>query len=120
MLSDPQSVIINTSTIALPAISRGSDASLYRTMDTTWGEVKFTVSHQYKARNRVSARVDITKFVTSVTSNVLSVPVSASAYIVLDRLVDYTSDTDSAYLLKAVANWLLAGTNAAKIAAGET
>ena len=90
MLADPQTVIINTSTLSLPAVSRGLDASVYRILsDATWGEVKFTVSHQYKSRTRKSVRLDVTKFVTSVTSNSNSIPVSASCYIVLDTMEDY-------------------------------
>lgn len=120
MLADPQSVIINTTTLSLPAIARSETSSTYRVQDATYGDVKFTVSHQYKSRSRISARVDLTKFVTNYGDANNTFPLSASCYVVVDSLSAYTTDAERSYYLKALANWLLAGTNALSIAGGQT
>lgn len=122
MFSDPQALIVNTTTLSLPAISRGTDSSVYRYTDTAAAAVyTFTVSHQFKKRNRFSVRMDINRVVTDPLVPANSVPASASVYTIIDLPVDQTiTDVDAGYYLTALRTWLATSTNGTRVIGGET
>lgn len=122
MFSDPQSLIANATTISLPAISRGDDSSVYSGADATLGyNVKFTIGHQYKTRSRITSRVDCSAVVTDPLVPAQSTNMSFSVYIVVDLPANGTQNlTNTGYYVKALAAWLAASTNTARMLAGET
>lgn len=121
MFSDPQSVTVNVTAVSVPAISRGTDTSAYSATDATYGDIKFTVSHQFKKRNRVVVRLDAQKIVTDPLIPAQSIPASCSAYFVMDFPDGgVISNADVVYYGKAVTTWLTTSTNMARVVAGET
>lgn len=121
MFSDPQSLILNASTISVPATGRGVDSSIYEATDSTWGDLKFTVSHQVRTRNRMVARIDVNKLSSDPLVYQGTVAASMSAYFVLDfPLAQYFTDAEIVYYGKGLTTWLAASTNMARLVAGET
>lgn len=109
-------------TASLPAISRGSDTSVYQATDSGSPEVtrKVTVGHQFKRRNRVTIRLDSSKVVPDALTPANSSLVSMSGYIVMDSpAVGWTDDEiaqETLYLLQTFGN----ATALSRVVNGET
>lgn len=118
MFADPQSITYATVAKSLPAISRGDGQSEYRLNDS--GTVyHLTLSHQFKARNRVVIRLRRDAYASDPvvpTSNVLA---SATCSFTCDfPNVGYTA-TDVSNLAQALVDWL-SDANLLKMINGET
>jgi len=118
MFTDPQSVTINSVATSLPKVSSGTNASEYKTAD---GLAKLAISSQYGKRVRRMVRLDSSKIAADPLSAGQSLPVSMSAYLVVDvPLVGYTN-AEQKYIVDALSGWLTAssGANVTKVLGGE-
>jgi hypothetical protein len=79
--TDPLSVTISGSTIALPRISTGDDESEYASND---GNTHVVASHTYGKRTRRVVRIDSSKIAADVFKPAENVKVSMSHYWVWD------------------------------------
>jgi len=119
MLADPQSVTYATVAKSLPAVGRNDTQSEYR-LDNGDGTVyDLIVSHQFKARNRVVARLRRDTIVTNPLNTATSVAASATATFTLDFPAGILTSTDAQALGKALVGWLT-DANILKMANGET
>lgn len=85
-LTDPQSIKIAETTTSLPRVNTGNFSSQYEAAD---GTVTLKLSTQESSRKRHVIRVDVEKITEDPFSGD-NVPVSMSAYLVIDRpLVGY-------------------------------
>lgn len=80
-LTDPQTVTISGTPIALPRTSVDSDESEYTSGD---GLVQLTVSHSYGKRNRRVARIDHAKITSDPFKPTENVRVGMAVYTVFD------------------------------------
>jgi hypothetical protein len=124
MLSDPQSLVLNASTLSVPAIGRSLDSSVYKATSAIsgiTGDVSFSVSHQFKRRNRYVVRIDYTTNTADPFIPANYVRASASVYLVIDTVNDNTiSNTTVGYMVAGLAAWLTTGSNAANVVLGNT
>jgi hypothetical protein len=79
--TDPLSVTISGSTVALPRISVGDDRSEYQSGD---GLIRLTASHDYGKRTRRMLRIDTSKLTADPFKPAENVRVSMSNYSVFD------------------------------------
>jgi len=79
--TDPQSVTISGSTIALPRVSSGQNTSKYQSAD---GLVDLVASHTYGRRTRRVLRLDHSKITADPFIPAQNRKVSMSNYIVFD------------------------------------
>jgi len=118
VFTDPQSVTINAVATSLPRVSSGANTSTYKTAD---GLVAFAISSQYGKRVRRMVRLDSSKIATDPLAAGQSIPVSMSAYLVVDiPLIGY-SNAEQKYYVDALTGWLTAssGANVTKVLGGE-
>jgi hypothetical protein len=117
MFADPQSITVNAVAQSMPAISRGTDTSLYMKDD---GSFKLTVAHQYKAeRSRYTVRVDATKISADPLTTANNRVYSQSVYLVIDKPVVGYSNAEAQQLASALTLWLTSA-NILKVLGGET
>lgn len=118
MFTDPQTVTYAAAVKSLPAISRGETQSVYKLNDT--GVVyDLTMSHQFKARNRVNVRLRRDAFASDPFTPANSILASMTASMTLDfPSVGYTA-ADATALGKALVAFLTDAT-LLKLANGET
>lgn len=120
MLADPQSVTYATVAKSLPAVGRNDTSSEYRLDDASNSVVyDLTVSHQFKARNRVVARLRRDSIVTNPLNTATSVAASMTATFTLDFPPGILTSVDAQNLGNALVAWLTSG-NILKMANGET
>jgi hypothetical protein len=122
MFADPESLVVNTTTLSLPAISRGPDSSVYSYFDSSAQVTyNFTLQHTYASRNRFVCRLDVQAVVTDPLIPANSVPASASVYLTVNAPTGKViTDANLTFYLKAIAAWLTTSTNGARLIAGET
>ncbi|DAD51278.1 coat protein [ssRNA phage Gerhypos.4_41] len=118
MFADPQSVTYATVAKSLPAIGRAESQSEYR-LDDSGTVYDLTVSHQFKNRNRVVARLRRDTVVTNPLSSSNNIAASATATFTLDFPTSGLSTTDAQNLGNALVGWLTSA-NILKMANGET
>ncbi len=107
--SDPQSITISGSAKSMPRISSGNNSGQFATSDQL---TKLSVSHTYGKRVRHMIRVDDSKIATDPLLAGQSVPVSMSAYLVVDvPLVGYDQAQQKA-VADALVAYLTASTGA--------
>lgn len=118
MFADPQSVTYSSVAKSLPKIGSGPDASEYKLNDS--GVVyDLVLSHQFKARNRVVARLRRDAYAADALRPEQNVLASMTASFTLDfPSVGYTV-ADAQALGNALVAWLTS-TNLLKLANGET
>lgn len=118
MFSDPQSVTYATVAKSLPAISRGDSQSVYQLNDA--GVIyTLTLSHQFKARNRVVARLQRDASVTDPIVPAQNIRASMTATMTIDfPTVGYTL-SDAQAIGKCLVGFLTDST-LLKLAGGET
>ncbi len=117
MYADPQSVTVSTVAKSLARTGMAIDAGKFGTSD---GAYVLSISHSSGRRNQHRARLDSNKIVTDPYSTDRNLPVSVSAYVVLDAPTVGYSTTELADQLIALADWIKSGSNAAKLAASES
>lgn len=118
MFADPQSVTYAAAAKSLPAIGRGDSQSEYKLNDS--GVVySLTLSHQFKTRNRVVARLRRDSAVTDPLIPAQNIQASMSATFTMDFPTAGLSTTDAQSLGKALVAWL-SDANLLKMANGET
>lgn len=119
MFADPQSVTYATVSKSLPAIGRTDTQSEYRLDDGAGTVYDLTLSHQFKARNRVVARLRRDSIVTNPLNTATSVAASMTATFTIDFAPGVLVAADARDLGKALVSWL-SDTNLLKMANGET
>jgi hypothetical protein len=118
MFTDPQSVTINGVATSMPRVSSSANQSTYKTADQL---TQFALSSQYGRRVRRMARLDSSKIAADPLTAGQSLPVSMSAYLVVDvPLVGYTI-AEQKYYVDALTGWLTltSGSNVTKLLGGE-
>jgi hypothetical protein len=118
VLADPQSITYAAAAKSLPAVGRSDSASEYKLNDS--GTVyDLTVSHQFKTRNRVVARLRRDSAVTDPLIPAQNILASMTASFTMDFPTAGLSATDAQSLAKALVAWLTDAT-LLKLANGET
>lgn len=107
--ADPQSVTINGSAKTLPRISSGANSGSFATADQL---DKLSVSHAYGKRVRHLIRLDDSKIATDPLTAGQSIPVSMSAYLVVDVPTVGYSQAEQKYVVDALTAYLTASTGA--------
>lgn len=118
MFSDPQSVTYAAVAKSLPAISRGESQSVYALNDTGVGYT-LTLSHQFKTRNRVVARLQRDSSVTDPIIPAQNIRASMTATFTMDFPNAGLTTADAQALGKALVGFLSDAT-LLKLAGGET
>lgn len=90
--TDPQSITISGTTIALPRTSVGDDESEYSSAD---GLTKLSANHSYGRRTRRVLRIDTAKVAADPFKPAENVEVSMSLYMVFDLPVAGYSNTEA-------------------------
>lgn len=116
MYADPQSVTINTVAQSLPRIGSSLNQGQYKIAD---GSYVLTISHSQGRRIQHRVRLDNSKVITDPLATDRNLPVSMSAYLVVDVPIVGYSVGDMGYQITGLADWLKAGTNTAKLVGGE-
>lgn len=115
--ADPQSITVNAVPKSLPRISAGESQSVYKTADD---EFQMRISHQKtKTRVRRMVRID-QKVVAADPLTAENTYQTAGVYIVVDEPEFGFTDTVLGYLVTALKDWVVAGTNTAKLLGSET
>ncbi|DAD50255.1 coat protein [ssRNA phage Gerhypos.4_35] len=118
MFSDPQVVTYAAAAKSLPAISRGDAQSEYKLNDS--GVIyDLTIAHQFKARNRVSARLRRDSYASDPLAPASNVLASATVSFVIDFPNVGVTGTDAQSLAKALIGFLT-DANVLKMVNGET
>lgn len=118
MFADPQSVTYATVAKSLPAIGRTDLQSEYKLNDA--GVVyDLTLSHQFKARNRVVARLRRDSFVADPVTPTQNLLASATVSFTIDFPNVGLAPADAQSLAKALVGWLT-DANILKLVNGET
>jgi len=118
MFADPQSVTYATVAKSLPAIGRTDAQSEYR-LDDSGTVYDLTISHQFKARNRVVARLRRDAVVANPLNPTTNIVAGATATFTMDFPSSGLTTTDAQNLGNALVAWLTSG-NILKMANGET
>ncbi|DAD51748.1 TPA_asm: coat protein [ssRNA phage Gerhypos.4_37] len=118
MFADPQSVTYATVAKSLPAIGRTDSQSEYR-LDDSGTVYDLTISHQFKTRNRVVARLRRDATVANPLNPTTNIVASATATFTMDFPSSGLTTTDAQNLGNALVAWLTSG-NILKMANGET
>jgi hypothetical protein len=115
MLSDPQSLTINTVATSFPKISSEQNRSVYLTAD---GAYRLTISHQYnKNRNRRLVEVFQKKISADPLVTAQNLEYQLKVQLIIDEPVTIGfTVTERQYIVTALADWLKASTNANTIA----
>lgn len=115
--ADPQSITVNAVPKSLPRISSGESQSVYKTADD---EFQMRISHQTsKSRVRRMVRID-QKVVAADPLTAENVYQTAGIYLVIDEPQFGFDDTELGYLVTALKDWIIAGTNTSKLLGSET
>lgn len=114
--SDPNSVTVSTVAKSLPRTGSSNNSGKFR-MDT--GEYELTITHNVGRRNRSQLVLVNSKVVVDPFASDRNIPVSMSTGVYVDVPATGYSAGDIAAQLIAVADWLKAGTNSAKLVGRE-
>lgn len=118
--ADPQSIKVGGTATSLPRTASGTSSGGFTSAD---GAIGLTIAHNVgNSRNRRTIRKTVSKVAADPLNSSRNLPVSASAYIVLDvPKVGFTA-TEQIDLLASLAEYLQASSNAAitKLVGGES
>lgn len=115
--ADPQSVTVNAQPVSLPRISTGESQSVYKSAED---DFQMRISHQKtKTRYRRMVRLD-QKVIAVDPLTAENVYQTAGVYLVVDEPEFGFTDAELEYLMDALAAWVAAGTNTAKLLGSET
>lgn len=118
MFTDPQSVTYAAVAKSLAAISRGESSSVYR-LDDAGVVYQLSLSHQFKNRKRVVARLQRDSYSSDPLVPTQNVLASMTATMTMDFPNVGLAATDAQALCKALVAWL-SDANILKLANGET
>lgn len=118
MFADPQSVTYNSVAKSLPAIGRSPEQSVYKLVAAD-AEYELTLSHSFKTRNRVVARLKRTAVVSDVLVPAQNLTASATVTITADFPSNGFALADVQKHLMALRDWASDG-NLLKLVGGET
>lgn len=116
MYTDPQSVTVNAVAQSLPRTGASLTAGTFKKDD---GTLVLSVTHSSGRRAQHRVRLDNSKIVVDPFASDRNIPVSMSAYLVVDVPTTGYSNTEIAQQVTALADWLKASTNTAKLIGGE-
>jgi hypothetical protein len=102
MLSDPQSVTVNSVAKSLPCVERAKLASRYLEDD---GEHELVVSSTVGKRDRSVARINHTKTAADPLT-AQNAEIGASVYLVMDRPPWGYTPAEIDYLVQGLCDWL--------------
>lgn len=119
MLSDPQSITYASADKSLPAISRGTDSSVYAFNDSGV-DYTLTVSHAFAKRNRAIVRLTRSSYASDVLVPANSVLASMSVTLTMDWPVTGLSVADITNAANALVAYLGTSGLVGRIAGGET
>jgi len=118
MFADPQSVTYATVAKSLAAIARGDESSSYR-LDDSGVVYQLQLSHQFKQRKRVVARLQRTSYASDPLVPSQNILASMTATLTLDFPNVGLTATDAQNIGKCLVAWL-SDANLLKLANGET
>jgi hypothetical protein len=118
VFADPQSITYATVAKSLPAIGRAADESSYKLVDSG-AEYNLKLAHQFKARNRVVARLTRTVAVSDPLVPAQNIVASGTATLTLDFPSAGMTLADAQNLGKALRDWAT-DANILKLVGGET
>lgn len=118
MFVDPQSVTYGGVAKSLPAISRSEDSSTYALNDAGT-QYTLKLSHQFKARNRVVARLQRDAYASDPLVPTQNILAGATATLTVDFPKIGMTAADAVALSKALVLWL-SDANLGKLVGGET
>ncbi len=117
MFADPMSVTVNAIAQSLPRVGASIDAGKFRSAD---GVYTLSISHSAGRRAQHRVRLDSNKISTDPYNTERNLPVSISAYAVLDvPLIGYT-EAEKGQILTALADAIKASTFVSKFVGGES
>lgn len=117
MFADPQTVTVNAVNKSLVRTDVGNRKALY---ESAADGLTLTLSHVKGRRNRHTVRLDISKTAADPLLDGVSRVYSMSAYLTVDVPDVGFSLTEQDINVKALVDWLAAGTNADKVLAFES
>lgn len=118
MFADPQSVTYATVAKSLPAVGRSDSQSEYKLNDS--GVVyDLVLAHQFKARNRVVARLRRDSFASDPLVPAQNILASATVTLTIDFPNVGLTPVDAQSLAKALIGWC-SDANILKLVNGET
>lgn len=116
MYADPQVVTVNAVAQSLPNVGHTLDTGKYQ---TALKDYVLTIGHSAGRRNQHRVRLDFSKIIVDPYASTRNINVSMSAYLIVDvPTVGFTA-AEMGYPVVAVADWLKAGTNTARLIGGE-
>jgi len=117
--ADPQSVDIGAGAVSLPRVSTGVYSTIYTSAD---GNLSYEISHQYKARTRRVARLNVRKTAADPLFPANFLPYTASVYLVIDVPKVGFTVTEAKTISTGLMTNLTASTNAnlIKVTQGES
>lgn len=116
MFPDPQSVTVATVAKSMPRV--GSSLNAGKFTDPT-REYTLSVNQSNGRRNQARVRLDNSKIIVDPLASDRNLPVSMSVYLVVDTPLTGYSSQQVVDQIIALADWLKAGTNSAKLVGGE-
>lgn len=116
LFSDPQSVTVNTVAKSLPRVGTSLTESKYQSSDRAY---TFKVRSTSGRRNLNTVRLENSKIVTDPFASDRQLPVGCSSIFTIDSPVTGYTAAELIEQVVALADWLKAGTNAAKLVGGE-
>lgn len=119
MFADPQAVTYASVGKSLPAIGRNDSQSEYKIHADTGEVFDLILSHQFKSRNRVVARLRRDYFNANPLTPTQNILVSQTATFTMDFPNAGATLTDAQNLGKALRDWLT-DANILKLLNGET
>jgi len=117
VFGDPISATYNTAVKSLPAISRGPDSSVYR-LDDSGVIYTLQLGHQYKTRNRFTARLTRDAIVPDPRDDEKNVAESNTVMFTVDT-TNGALPADASLLAQMLVDWLT-DANILKLVGGET
>lgn len=118
MFADPQAVTYATVAKSLPAIGRSEDRSDYK-LDDSGVVYRLSLSHQFKRRNRVVARLQRDAYVSDPIVPAQNTVASMTATVTVDFPTTGLTAADAVNLAKALRDWA-SDANLLKLVNGET
>lgn len=117
MYADPQSVTVSAVAQSLPRTGSSLTGGKFKKDD---GSYVLGVSHTEGRRIQHRVRLDNSKIVVDPLASDRNLPVSMSTFLQVDVPLTGYSAAEIAAQVIAIADWLKAGTNAAKLVGGES
>lgn len=119
MFADPQTVTYNAVAKSLPAISRSTDQSMYKLMESDGTIYDLTLGHAFKTRNRAFVRLVRTSYANDPLVPANKLLAGMTATLTVDFPTFGLTSVDAQYIGNALTGWASSG-NLLKLITGET